>query len=155
MDSRFTLISLNIIAMEKYFKLYFKAELKKLGGNTVEGLVLYALYIQPRADVEYGGKTPKQLCALLYLDKAEISRTTKCLESKGYILRSNHPTDCRSFVFRLTEKALAFKPVLTEILREWNENVLSAMDAQTLNLVNTSIENMLVNAKRKVREMKL
>lgn len=150
MDFRFTLISRNVIAVEKYFKMYFKAELKKYGFNTTEGLILYILYTQAGVADEYGGKTQEQLCSLLYLDKAEISRTIKCLESKGYLLRSNHPTDSRSSICRLTEKALAFQPQLFEILREWNEDVLSAMDTQTLNLVNASLENILVNAKRKV-----
>lgn len=149
-----TLINRNIMAIEKYFRQYFKTALKGYGFSTAEGLVLLALYGYVGIAAENSGKTQEQLVTLLHLDKAEMTRTTKSLESKGYIIRFDNPSDSRSFIFKVTEKALAFQPILLEILSEWNNDVLSEANPQMLKLIDAALENMLENAKNKVTTKK-
>jgi len=130
-------IGRDIMIIHKYFKMFFKHELKKYQLNTAEAMVLLALYEQDgKTDEEIlttihngrVGKTQDQIIGELHYDKSVMARTMQSLENKGYILRNINPQDNRSYVFTLTEQATSFKPKLIAILRQWNDSLLADID---------------------------
>jgi len=148
----------DIFVIDKYFRLFFKNALRHYDLNPTEAMVLLSLYEKGgrlREDVfddihEHKlSKSQDQLIADLHYDKAAMTRTMQLLEGNGYVIRRDHPSDSRSYLFTATEKADTFKPVLIGILREWN-NLLTS-DIEDLDIVNTAIKRMAENAKQAVK----
>lgn len=146
-------IGRNIMIIHKYFKMFFKNELKKYHMNTAEAMVLLALYEHDgKTDEEIltaihngsVGKTQDQIIGELHYDKGVMARTMQSLENKGYILRNDNPHDNRSYIFTLTEEARCFKPKLIAILRQWNEGLLA--DIGDLDMLKQLMERMATNA---------
>ena len=126
-------IGKSVIILEKYFKLFFKSSLKKYNLNATEGVVLLLLYEQAAAPEKnviremhraMCGRTQEQMRDEVHYDKAVMTRTMQALEEKGYVLRNPNPQDSRSYLFTLTPQAVAFKPVLVDILKQWNNRLL-------------------------------
>ena len=148
----------DIFVIDKYFRLFFKNALKPYDLIPTEAMVLLALYKKGghlREDVfddihEHKlSKSQDQLIADLHYDKAAMTRTMQSLEGKGFVIRQDHPSDSRSYLFSTTEKADTFKPALIGILREWNSLLTSGIE--DLNVVNTAIQKMAENAKQAVK----
>ena len=159
MEIHYRLIGQNMMVVDKYFKIYLKNSLKKYDLNTAEGMVLLALYghdgrteeqILHDIHQDYDGKSQDQLIDELHYDKSVMTRTMQALEKKGYVIRGDNPKDSRSFIFNLTSKAIAFKDILIEILKEWNDTLLASFDDIDLEFLKNALAIMAKNAKRKV-----
>ena len=63
--------------------------------------------------------TLNDLAAHLYLDKSTTSRVVDALERKGYVFRSEHPTDGRALRLKITPAGRALHgKILNDILAE-------------------------------------
>ncbi|WP_319379433.1 MarR family winged helix-turn-helix transcriptional regulator [uncultured Methanocorpusculum sp.] len=146
----------NIMAFDKYFRIYLKNGLKDHNLNAAEGMVLLSL-------IEKGNKTEgeifttihtrdpeitqDQLVHELHYDKSVMTRTMQSLEGKGYVVRAVNPTDSRSFVFSLTKKGAVFKEVLLTNMMEWNAAVLDGFSLSEIDLMNDMLARLAQNAK--------
>lgn len=154
-------IGRNMNIADKYFRLYLRDALKPYDLNTAEGTVLLSLYgkngttesqIFDSIHDHAIWHTQDQIIDELHYDRGVMTRTMKALEEKEYVLRSDNPTDCRSYIFSLTKKALDFKRILVGILYEWNTWLLEGIDADTLKIVENALAVMAKNAMKHSKE---
>ena len=148
-------IGRNNTILEKYFKLYFRNNLKQYDLNTAEGLILL-LMMEREAQPQYNaldkihdlfaGQTQDQMNDEIHYDKAVMTRTMQSLETKGYVERRVHPADKRSFVFSLTKKAADFQSTLIDILTVWNDGLQKGIDQERLEIVKIVLSQMANNA---------
>lgn len=145
-------IGRKMMIINKYFKIYLRNALKKYDLNAVEGMVLLVLYEHnnqmdkeaiDKLHINILGKTQEQIISELHYDKSIMARTMQSLEKKGFILREDNPNDNRSFIFIVTEKAIAFKPTLIEILKKWSEILLG--EVENLEAVAAALDKMSQN----------
>ena len=135
-------IGRSMMISDKYFKLFLRNELQPYGLNAAEGIVLLMLYEQAAR----GGKTQDELIREIHYDKGVMTRTMKELEQQGFVCREQNPSDSRSYLFSLSEKALGFKDTLTDILRQWNGALLEGLTDEQLSLVESALSRMAQNA---------
>lgn len=140
--NNFRSIGRNMMIADKYFKLYLRDALQPYGLNAAEGVVLLMLYEQAARR----GKTQDELIREIHYDKGVMTRTMKELEQKDYVVREQNPTDSRSYLFSLSEKALDFKNTLTAVLQKWNVALLDSLSTEQLTLVETALDRMAQNA---------
>lgn len=148
-------IGRNNMIIEKYFKLFFRNNLKQYDLNTAEGIVLLLL-LEKETRPQYKtidklhkilkGQTQEQIIDEIHYDKAVMTRTMQSLESKGYVMRNVNPTDNRSYIFSLTKKATDFKPTLLNILKLWNDGLQKGIDKATLEIADKALSQMANNA---------
>lgn len=146
----------NIMAFNKYFRIYLKNCLKDYDLNAAEGMVLLTLCREVRRtegqifDSIHKNEpetTQDQLVHELHYDKSVMTRTMQSLEGKEYVVRAVNPKDSRSFVFSLTEAGSAFKAVLMTIMTEWNTAVLEGFTPEEIDLMNDMLARLAQNAK--------
>ena len=80
------------------------------------------------------GITQSGVCRVLGLDKGAVARQTASLESKGYLIRREHPADGRSQLLFATEKAEGLKQSTAHVetlFYEWLLQPLSEEQRQT------------------------
>lgn len=163
MKLHYSTIGRSIMAIDKYFKMYFKSALIEHDLNVAEGMVLLALYGHDGQTTEgilrdihnaEVGTTQDQLVDELHYDKAAMTRTMQALEKKELVLRSDHPIDSRSYLFALTDRAKDFKCVLLGILRRWNDDVLQGLDPLAIELLGNSLDSMMEQAVLLVKQVK-
>ena len=96
-------------------------KLRENGVGTAEIDLIHAIRHNP-------GCTQAKLAEILNADKAAVARRTKNLETKGYLVRKNDPTDKRSQFIYPTEKAETLKESKAEIESEFYEYLVSVLD---------------------------
>lgn len=146
-------IGLNILVIDKYFKIYLKKSLKEYNLNTSEGLVLLILYKQletlDKNLIEIHstklGRTQDEIIDELHYDKGVMTRAMKSLEEKNYVLRKDNPQDNRSYIFELTEEAICLKPHLLEILNKWHNIVLKDINEDMIKILKSQLSKMFQN----------
>lgn len=147
-------IGRNMNIADKYFRLYLRDALKPYNLNTAEGTVLLSLYGKngtTKSQIfdsvyDHDFHTQDEIIDELHYDRGVMTRTMKGLEEKGYVLRSDNPDDCRSYIFTLTKKALEFKPILVGMLYKWNTFLLEGIGSDTLEKVESALSVMARNA---------
>lgn len=148
-------IGLNMLVIDKYFKIYMKNALKEYDLNAAEGLVLIILYKQKiscdkDSNLEDNenelGKTQEEIISKLHYDKGVITRTMKSLEQKNYVIRQNHPKDSRSYIFKLTKKSWDLEKEILEVLNNWHKILLQDIDDKTIELLKSNLPKMFKNA---------
>lgn len=146
----------NIMAFDKYFRIYLKNSLKAHNLNAAEGMVLLSLLENGRKTegeifnsihTSESEITQDQLVHELHYDKSVMTRTMQSLEGKGYVIRSVNPKDSRSFIFNLTEAGLRFKEVLMTIMIKWNAAVLDGFTPEEINSMNDMLARLAQYAK--------
>lgn len=146
----------NIMAFDKYFRVYLKNCLNDYDLNIAEGMVLLSVREKGRENegenidrilTSEPETTQDQLVQELHYDKSVMTRTMQSLEAKEYVIRAVNPKDSRSFVFSLTEAGSAFKAVLMTIMTEWNAEVLDGFTPKEIDLMNDMLARLAQNAK--------
>lgn len=146
----------NIMAFDKYFRIYLKNNLKDRNLNAAEGMVLLSLMEkESKTEGEIFNSihtieaeiTQDQLVHELHYDKSVMTRTMQSLEGKGYVIRSVNPKDSRSFIFNLTEAGLEFNEVLMTIMIKWNAAILDGFTPEEINSMNDMLARLAQNAK--------
>ncbi len=156
-------IGRNMNIADKYFRLYLRDALKPYHLNAAEGTVLLSLYGKNGATERQifdsihdhaVGYTQDKIIEELQYDRGVMTRTMKALEEKEYVLRIDNPTDNRSYIFSLTQKALDFKPILFGMLHEWKTRLLAGLDDDTLKILKDALEVIAKNATQYGKESK-
>lgn len=89
---------------------------RQLAGTGLAGChtsYLLTLYRMP-------GASQEELARDLNVNKSTVARHLAVMEEKGYVRREPSPDDRRSLLVFPTEKALALKDQLHDILRTWS-----------------------------------
>lgn len=142
-------IGSQIYIIDKYFKIFFRSELKPLGLNAAEGMVLLMFFEKHQRgnpDSDTTSSTQEQIIHQLHYDKAAMTRTMQSLEGKGHLERIRNPLDQRSFLFSLTESGDALKPKIVGILKSWNDALLKETDPKDLERMGALLEILSQNA---------
>lgn len=70
------------------------------------------------------GISQEVLSEMVKVDKATTGRAIKRLVEEEYVYRLRDPEDKRSYQIFLTDKGHLLKPILMDILKEWNHLLL-------------------------------
>lgn len=108
--------SINHIA--RLATLYREKELKKFGLGGMHHTYIFNICRHP-------GITQEELSKIIFVNKSSVARQVAILEERGFVLRKPSPEDARKLLVYPTEKALVLNPILAEVLRSWNEQVLT------------------------------
>lgn len=138
----YEMIGRNIMVVDKYFRLYLKDALKIHDMNTAEGLALLVLLGKQGVGQDY-------LIDELQYDKGVIARTMKALEEKGLVEKMKNDSDLRAANYFLTLKSLQFKPIFIDLLKSWNDRILSGVSEEELEVVNKVLILMAENSVRR------
>ena len=68
-----------------------------------------------------------QIAERARLSKQTMTTLVRLCERDGLVLRVRDPEDGRAFRIHLTDRALEFKPVADDVLRELDAQVLAAL----------------------------
>ena len=137
----------NMSNITKYFKIYLNYGLKPYGLTASQGVVLLVLYGNDGANQE-------QLIEVLNYDKSVMARIIKSLVELEYIERRVNPKDKRAYELYLTKKMDEIKPVIFELLKEWDKSLMGFMTEEELLLLNETVEKINKRAQLKSKEMK-
>lgn len=94
--------------------------LREDGVGTAEIDLIHALRHNP-------GCSQAKLAEILHADKAAIARRTKNLETKGFLMRKDDPTDRRSQLIYPTDKAENMKSSKAEIEASFYEFLIDSL----------------------------
>ncbi|MCM1988246.1 MarR family winged helix-turn-helix transcriptional regulator [Oceanirhabdus seepicola] len=137
----------NMSNITKHFKIYFNYGLKPYGLTASQGVVLLVLYGND-------GVNQEQLIEVLNYDKSVMARVVKSLVELGYIERRVNPKDKRAYELYLTNKMDEIKPVIFDLLKEWDKSLMEFLTEEELLLLNGTIEKINKRAQLKSKEMK-
>ncbi|MDA3847134.1 MAG: MarR family transcriptional regulator [Vallitaleaceae bacterium] len=104
--------------------------------------------------VGHDGLSQKQINDSMQYNKGVVTRIANQLEKKGYIIRKSNDQDHRAYRLHLTKKAENFQPTMINILKEWNEVILSDETEEAIETLNTTLERIATKSINKVKEVK-
>ena len=107
--------SINHIA--RLAAVYRERELKKYGLGPMHHTYILNVCRNP-------GISQEALGQLIFVNKSKVARQLAVLEEKGYVRRQTSSLDGRRLLVYPTDKALAMQPILQQLLKQWNEQVL-------------------------------
>jgi len=84
----------------------------------------------------------------LKVTKSTTSKVMKKLEGEGYIVRRKDRMDNRTYVIRVTRKAMKLKTSLEKISREWNNILLEGFGDDDIPVIINALEKMAENAEK-------
>lgn len=131
----------------KHFKIYLNYGLKPYGLTASQGLVLLVLYGNDGANQE-------QLIEVLNYDKSVMARIIKSLVELDFIERQVNLKDKRAYELYLTDKIDEVKPIIFDLLKEWDKSLMGFLTEEELLLLNGTIEKINKRAQLKSKEMK-
>lgn len=114
------------------------------GVGTAEIDLIHALRHNP-------GCTQAKLAEILHADKAAIARRTKNLETKGYLIRRDDPSDRRSQLLYPTELAESLRSSKAEIEASFYEYLTSTLTAEESEAFAMLIDKLYVASKAESR----
>lgn len=129
----------HISIVNKYFKVFLKANLSDIDINPTEFMVVLTLF-------ETEGLSQEGVVEKLGYDKGVLARTIKTLEKSNYIKRIQDEKDRRAYKLYSTEKALEIKPFMIDILKKWNDSITGGIDEDMVNIVIEQMQTMAENA---------
>ncbi len=97
------------------------------------------------------GCTQAKLASILHADKAAIARRTKNLETKGYLIRKNDPSDRRSQFLYPTEKAKELKSSKAEIESSFYEYLISILTEEEATAFSCMLDKLYIASKNESR----
>ena len=98
------------------------------------------------------GCSQDELCQALFVNKSSVTRHLAHLEREGYVTRAQSPSDRRTLLVSPTDKALAVRPLLLEMAKEWNAIITKGFNEAETAQFAALLERVLANAKRSVEE---
>ena len=102
---------------------------------------------QPFLNVLYkkDGVSQDDLSKYLCIDKASTARAIQSLINKGFAVKVKDENDKRINRIFLTEKGLATKDDVFDVLNTWSEILTSDMSSEEKELANSFLERMALN----------
>lgn len=140
-------IGKNLFTVQRYFKIFLNHRLKKHGLNSAQFMTLLIL-------MKEDGLSQEGINEVLHFDKGFLARVAKSLEKDGYIIRKVNQEDRRAYKLYLTDKAKGLKPMIFEILGEWDSTILDGVTEKEKEILENTLENMLKRVAIKCKELK-
>lgn len=97
------------------------------------------------------GCTQEELARDLNVNKSSVARQLAVLEERGFIRREPSPEDRRSLLVFPTDKALALRPRIHQVLHEWNAYLTQELTAQEQEILPGLICRVADRAERYVK----
>lgn len=92
------------------------------------------------------GISQEELVKKIFVNKSNVTRNLKSLESNGYIYKEVDTKDKRINKIYPTEKAINVLPKLREVLREWKGVLLSDLSEEEQEVLEALLEKLVNNA---------
>ena len=139
MDKTYEDMRIYISVLYRQFQIYINNNTKDLQISASEYIFLMEMYKNDNMSQE-------QLSKNLIIDKSATARAIKSLEEKEYIIRKKDDNDKRTNRIKLTKKGIEIKDRLSNLLEEWNNEIISDIDKNLLNTVIDTINKMSIKA---------
>lgn len=123
-------------------QIFLSSVLKPLGLSASEYPILLVLY-------DDDGLTQEDLTSRLHLDKSAVARAIHSLEEKGFIHKEKDAADQRCNRISLMPRSLEVRPRIMEALDQWNEILMSGMNAEERDAAYQVLIRMTDNVKRR------
>ena len=88
---------------------------------------------------EHSPRTLRQLAEVTYTDKAQLSRASASLVTRGLVSREPDPKDARSVLFSITPEGVALKDKVWPARREVNQTLLDQLSGEERRALNSAI----------------
>ena len=95
----------------------------------------------------------EELGRALFVNKSSVTRRLTHLEREGYVSRMQSANDRRVLLVAPTEKAIAIRPLLLDMAKEWNSILTRGFDEQETDQFAALLERALENAKAGVKDI--
>jgi DNA-binding MarR family transcriptional regulator len=92
---------------------------------------------------EQDGLRMSEIAARSRLSKQTMTTQVRLCERDGLVSKTGDPGDGRAFRIYLTERARSFKPVVDEILRELDGEVVSALGQQRQQTLTRALKGVI------------
>ncbi len=140
-------IGKSLFIIQRYFKIFLNHKVKKYGLNGAQSLVLHAL-------MKEDGLSQEEINEGLQFDKGFLAKVAKSLEKEGYIIRKVNQEDRRAYKLFLTHKGKGLKPIILEILNEWDSTILEGVTEEKIDIFENILNGMLKGIAIKCKEVK-
>ncbi len=75
----------------------------------------------------FDGISQEELSSYLNIDRANTARAISKLEKEGYVMRKQDEKDKRIKRIYLTDKAMEIKPMVLELMNQWENTMLKSL----------------------------
>ena len=107
-------IEMTMSALIMYWKNYFESNMEKYSIKTVTmGAVLYSAY-------KHEGVVQDDICKMLNMDKAYVTRELNSLERLGYIVREKDSEDHRKNHIYVTKSGVEVANTIEKVRNDWS-----------------------------------
>ncbi len=107
-------IEMTMSALIMYWKNYFESNMEKYSIKTVTmGAVLYSAY-------KHEGVVQDDICKMLNMDKAYVTRELNSLERLGYIVREKDSEDHRKNHIYVTQSGVEVANTIEKVRNDWS-----------------------------------
>ena len=97
------------------------------------------------------GISQKEISLQLNMDKGAVARRTANLEQKGYLIRRENPTDGRSKLLYVTEKAEKLKTSKATVETAFYAWLLEELDPEEKSSFTATLEKLYLRSKKESR----
>lgn len=118
---------------------YKNQRLQELGLSSCNYVYIISICKNP-------GISQEELVKKIFVNKSNVTRNLKSLESNGYIYKEVDTKDKRINKIYPTEKAINVLPKLREVLREWKGVLLSDLSEEEQEVLEVLLEKLVNNA---------
>lgn len=102
----------------------------------------YSEYVLLMRIFEHEGSSQEDLAAMLFVDKAVVTRSMKLLEDKNLIYREKDTTDRRVKRIYMTEYGRSQEDFLKKVLTRWAEYLAQGMDRTEIDTLMRGFQEM-------------
>lgn len=95
---------------------------------------------------DHEGARQDELAAMLYLDKAVVTRTMNMLQQKGLIYREQDPNDKRAKHVYLTDYGREQHTYLRNIIQRWVDYLVEGMDPAEVDTIVRGLDRLVARA---------
>lgn len=114
---------------------YYAKELKKFGIGSGQSVFLFQLFKED-------GVNQETLAEIIYMDKGTTARAIQKLEEQGLVTRVEGKDDKRSKIVYLTEKGRALEGPITEIMKQWDREIIKDLTEEEIVALRKIIEKI-------------
>ena len=118
-------IGKNIGILCRRLNLYLNHSLEKTDVTPTELMFLGSLCTSE-------GRTQEEISREFAIDKAAVARTVSALESKGLIIRKSDENDKRARRLYLTDKAVKYNELLSNMQNQWEMQAFKGVEEKDL-----------------------
>ncbi len=106
----------------------------------------YSEYVMLLRIYDHEGARQDELAAMLYLDKAVVTRTMNMLEQKGLVYREQDTRDKRAKHVYLTDFGKEQHAYLRNVIKRWVDYLVEDMEPQDVEVIVKGIDHLVERA---------